>query len=400
MVVNVVDAPMGAGKTNGAINMIKTGQPNMRYIYVTPYNDEIKRIHNALRNMRFCAPDEKKFGTKKRSFDYLVEQNCNIVTSHALFEQYLDAESFGLIASRNYILIMDEVSSPLTPMDICTTDANIMKPFVAANENGVVSWIQDGYPDKGVFGDIKTKIDTGNVVRFGDSQYVIRAPIRNYAAFKDIYILTYMFDNQIMRYYLDIFNCEYRHLYVHQNINHSYSINDEPADYGNIEKIRKLITVYEGKHNRIGDSKYALSVTWYSKHGEKDYKRIGNDCRCFFRQIGVEPHKTMWTTFTEYQGLAAPHGYLKGFLSYNMRATNAYSNRNAVGYLVNVFSHVKLKTYLSTLGVKIDDDKYALSEMLQFIWRSAIRNGEPINLYIPSSRMRGLLTDYLEGKIA
>ena len=41
---------------------------------------------------------------------------------------------------------------------------------------------------------------------------------------------------------------------------------------------------------------------------------------------------------------------------------------------------------------------FALSEMLQWIWRSRIRQGESINIYVPSKRMRNLLLDWLNGK--
>ena len=34
--------------------------------------------------------------------------------------------------------------------------------------------------------------------------------------------------------------------------------------------------------------------------------------------------------------------------------------------------------------------------MLQFIWRSAIRDGEEIWIYIPSIRMRRLLYEWIE----
>ena len=51
---------------------------------------------------------------------------------------------------------------------------------------------------------------------------------------------------------------------------------------------------------------------------------------------------------------------------------------------------------LITNGVSVDEDGFALSEMIQFIWRSAIRDGKEITLYVPSSRMRNLLLDWLE----
>jgi len=46
-------------------------------------------------------------------------------------------------------------------------------------------------------------------------------------------------------------------------------------------------------------------------------------------------------------------------------------------------------------GVEVDNDSFALSEMIQWVWRSGIRDHKPINIYIPSSRMRNLLKDWL-----
>jgi len=46
-------------------------------------------------------------------------------------------------------------------------------------------------------------------------------------------------------------------------------------------------------------------------------------------------------------------------------------------------------------GVMFDQDKWALSEMVQFVWRSAIRDEKPITLYVPSKRMRDLFINWL-----
>jgi hypothetical protein len=36
--------------------------------------------------------------------------------------------------------------------------------------------------------------------------------------------------------------------------------------------------------------------------------------------------------------------------------------------------------------------------MLQWLWRSRVRNGEPVTVFIPSARMRGLLQRWLDAK--
>jgi hypothetical protein len=40
-------------------------------------------------------------------------------------------------------------------------------------------------------------------------------------------------------------------------------------------------------------------------------------------------------------------------------------------------------------------DAYALTELIQWVWRSRIRKGEPITLYLPSPRMRRLFEEWL-----
>ena len=46
-------------------------------------------------------------------------------------------------------------------------------------------------------------------------------------------------------------------------------------------------------------------------------------------------------------------------------------------------------------GVSVDEDTWALSELIQWIFRSAIRENNEINVYIPSERMRNLLIEWL-----
>ena len=50
--------------------------------------------------------------------------------------------------------------------------------------------------------------------------------------------------------------------------------------------------------------------------------------------------------------------------------------------------------YFQAKGVKVDQERYALSELLQWIFRSAIREQENVSLYLPSKRMRQLLHEW------
>ena len=89
-------------------------------------------------------------------------------------------------------------------------------------------------------------------------------------------------------------------------------------------------------------------------------------------------------------------GYSKSFLACNARATNEYMDRVSVAYLCNRYFNPILKGFFLDQHIRVDENGWALSELLQFIFRSAIRNEEEINMYIPSSRMRFLLEEWIE----
>ena len=56
-------------------------------------------------------------------------------------------------------------------------------------------------------------------------------------------------------------------------------------------------------------------------------------------------------------------------------------------------------------GVTVSNDFHALSTLVQWVWRSAVRRPSeeggplPIHVYIPSRRMRKLFERYLQGHL-
>ncbi|MBU5462772.1 hypothetical protein KQI64_08765 [Lachnoclostridium sp. MSJ-17] len=101
------------------------------------------------------------------------------------------------------------------------------------------------------------------------------------------------------------------------------------------------------------------------------------------------------------------HGILKGkgyslpecFAPVNCKGTNQYGNRHVLVYACNYYLQPQIKNFFKFNGIEIDEDMYSLNALLQWIWRSAIRNNEPITIYIPSLRMRTLLQKWLNGEI-
>ena len=93
------------------------------------------------------------------------------------------------------------------------------------------------------------------------------------------------------------------------------------------------------------------------------------------------------------------------FVPCNARASNDFADRWACAYAMNMYPNPYVKRYFSNknekegLSISVDEDCFALGCMLQWIWRSRIRNNEHIHVYIPSARMRKLLIDWLDGKM-
>jgi hypothetical protein len=209
-----------------------------------------------------------------------------------------------------------------------------------------------------------------------------------------------MFDAQLQKYYYDMNNITYeKYISVKENGNFVFKKNINYSDVEVRNKLKSKINIYDGVLNKIGDGRFSLSKSWYESKKHL-HKKIKNNVENYFKNLVKSgTNFNMWTTFKDYQGKIKGKGYTKGFVSCTARATNEYSHKTSLAYTINRFIRPTISEYFRSNGAIVNDDLYALSELLQWIWRSAIRNDEEINLYIPSERMRTLLIDWLENKI-
>lgn len=383
---------MGIGKTQSAINFMNTSDEDTKFLYITPYLTEVKRIIESCPSRKFRQPES--YGTKIKGIKYLFDQGYNIVSTHALFREF-DEEIIDLAYTNNYILIMDEVTEVIEPYNISKPDLEtILDKYASIDDSGLLKWHDDTY--NGKFSDVKRLCELDCLAIYGGTAMMWLFPISTFRAFRNIYILTYMFKAQTQKYYYDFFGIEYNYLYVKYE-DEKYNFSTEKVDYKRLD-YSKLIHICDNeKLNQIGDLEYALSKTWYDRNAEnKLMSKLKNATSNYFRNhTKTKSNENLWTTFKDYKSKLSGKGYAKGFLSSNTRATNEYRNRIAVAYLVNKFFNPFIKNFFVQHEVNIDEDAFAVSEMLQFIWRSAIRDKKEIWVYVPSSRMRRLLEDWI-----
>ena len=397
--VKIVDAIMGAGKSQSIINHINSSKDS-KFLVITPYLDEVKRYREWCRDKNFKTPSFDG-GSKLDDIKRLISRGENIISTHALFQKF-DNELVDMCRATNYTLIMDEVANVVDEYGISKQDFQVLRDtYVDINpETKQLIWKSEHKEYSGKFSDEKRLCDLGSLVCYGDSLMVWLFPIETFNSFREIYILTYRFDLQMQKYYYDYYGLPYKYLSVAGDSMDTYHLTDYSDDINYIKyDYRKLIHIcdYE-KLNMIGDRETDLSKSWYERNKKNvSMKILKNNIANFFKNIrGGKSSDNIWTTFKDYYSCLMGKGYTKGFLPLNSRATNEYRDRTSVVYPVNRYLNPFVKNFFTTNNITVDEDGYALSEMLQFIWRSAIRQGKEIWVYIPSVRMRNLLKRWVD----
>ena len=392
--INIIDAMCGMGKTSAAINHINRAPEEKRFMYITPFLDEADRIIAACPSKKFVQP--QPYGSKLRDIKRLIGKGRNIVSTHALFQMF-DHEIMDLLRLHNYTLIMDEVANVVEPLQISSKDlSTILEKYTAITEDHLLQWTDPEY--RGEFDHYRFLIEINAVYYYSGTALLWMFPVETFKAFDEVYILTYMFDAQIQRYYYDFNNVTYKYLYVTGDSLDTYEFTEDRVEY-DLSKYKDLIHILDHqKLNSIGDDEFALSKSWYERNANNECMTVAkNALNNFFRNIVKTPSSdNLWTTFKDFKGSLSGKGYARGFLSLNARATNAYRHCTSLAYVANRYLNTIIKNFFVQHGVRVEEDAYALSELIQWMFRSQIRDGKPIDIYIPSRRMRELLQRWME----
>ena len=420
--VNVIDAIMGAGKTTWMIDKINK-EPNPKFIVVTPTLTEVSRIVNDSPNANFKEPETNKHKFKYYSFKELIKDGENIVTTHSLFK-LMKKDTLYQLKKQNYTLMVDEslavvsVYKDLTRKDIKMLfegDYVYVEP-----ETFRLRWNKDKHGDYGgKFDETRLRCDSGNLIYFQDKTMLWEFPIEFLIAFKEVWVMTYLFAGSPMANYLSADGTKVNMYslkgqsskYVPPTLI-DYKDHDETAIKNRLRE-DGTINLYEGKLNDIGKSTIKtpnpLSKKWYTTKAKlSEIEVVKNNISNYFRHIlKARSEDVMWTVFGKKKtqknkkldrGAVSKlegKGFAKGFISNNTKATNDFIDKKHVAYMQNTFHHPKIFNYFKARGVVVLDDLYSLSEMIQLIWRSRIRKWESIDVYIPSSRMRHLFKCWL-----
>lgn len=408
--IHIVDSVMGTGKTQACIAWMRQ-HPEQKYLYVTPYLDECSRIREGAPELDFREPQEDK--TKSADLLHLLSEGKNITTTHELFSfiKKSDVAYIEYIKKFKYTLFIDEELPSIENLSMDSSDLDffIKYDFVQVDQNTrEVRWTNQDNKKSKLIDHYKEDIQRKPHYLVNDHVLMWMFPLDVLKAFQSVHVLTFMFSSSIMAGYLLKNDVSFDFYHIE---NGSFADGYQRVIPEEKARFKDLIEIYEGPFNdnwhgktRKKDERFLMSQNWFGNRSNSGrVNQLRNNAYNFVRNK-CKAHKedVLWTSYKDYAGALTSdkltyQSRKSNWLAWNTKATNQYSDRTVLVYLLNVFPNPLFKNYLENDNFKFNEDDYALSALLQWVWRSAIRNGKKVTIYIPAPRMRQLLTDWLNG---
>lgn len=400
--VAIVDMPCGSGKTTRLINSFREDR---NYLVVTPLLSEVDRIVNGA-PVSFQQPQAKGGITKREHLRELLTWRKNVATTHALYTDLAAVAREGLLD--DYHIIIDEVPEVAKQFDGKSPKSweefYINDGYAEVAPSGLVSptakWDAD---HEAVMDTLDIKIyqtaKAGCLYRLEDCFFMWALPVELLSTGAAITVFTYQSQGSLLIPYL-------------QKMGIETSIKTcRETEVAFKSNARDLITV--DTISALDD--FALSATAQKstkiKHGKLGKKVATALKNLRARELRQVPDDKILVTCLKDNWFANGKGYdtqnpkpapfssgsnmFRGvtWLSNTTRGTNEYSDCSHMIYLWDQNPNPYVAKWLGM--AKVEKDAFALTELIQWVWRSRVRKGEPITLYLPSKRMRKIFLDWL-----
>ncbi|KAB2892235.1 MAG: hypothetical protein F9K32_00570 [Desulfobulbaceae bacterium] len=439
--IQVIDAVMGTGKSTWIIkNMIKNHSE--KYVVVLPLLSEVERYRIALKDHRAVyAPDPEEIDsptiqTKLDAFKERLKNGAEvIVTTHALFSLW-DQECFDHIKDHGYICILDETVDLVQETHIKNDDYQMLlnsgyieEESYQGNENlkSIHSTPKTSMYDGEFSGFIKHAL-LNNLIRMDGNICIRTIKPENIIAFRHCYVLTYMYPGSQMDCWFKLYGVEVNHkTLVRDALMGDLHLADHPgfysgaqfADLITLERSQKMLEV--GARTR--KKTIPLSNNDFGSMDHRRWEQLANNLVNFARHktlkfindaigddVSHPGYYLLWTVKNQFRskfeeklryrqvpGFDGPEREI--FLPHNSRATNDYAHKACLAYMTTPMLRVPIAKFFKSCGLDFNDELFMLSTLLQWVWRSRIRNLQEILLYIPSEPLRCLFSQWMKGEV-
>lgn len=406
--IELLDAIMSAGKTEGIIKWMLSN-PQNKYLYVSPMLTEVEeRIPTACQALEFVYPCTESYKTKGQHLLALLQEGCNVSFTHSLFSD-LSKQHLALIRKHEYVLVVDEEVAFIEAYkgkykrdDILSLEkAGHIKIDEEDLGRVIWNWYDDEEITDTAYSMLKRMSDLGMLycARRDRRIMVVHLPVELVQASRRVILLTYLFEGSVMEAFMKLKGMDVVPFT-------EVKLMKETKDV--LKRAKSLINFVDTPTTK-GVSKLSMSYTWYENNASSvNLERISDAIFSIYRKYNSK-EDFLFTAPKPFSDIEYIKKYRvkKHLLHKKMpkdvdwiycgtKATNIWSHKSVVVHAYNRYVNMSIKAYLQDYGSPPDDDKFALSEMVQFIWRSCIRKDEPIQLCIFSPRMKKLLCDWLD----
>lgn len=403
--IEVLDKIMGSGKTTEILNWCERN-PQQAFLYVTPLLSESEeRVVNACVESKFIAPNTNEHRTKGLHLLDLLQSGVNVSITHEMYSSLKDIH-LHWIKENEYVVILDEEVSFIEPFTSYTSDDfKYLKSLnqIEVSEDGKLVWLGEEIGDDTRYTKLANMCRLGMIyqAKRSESIFVTQLPMDLITCAKRVILITYLFKGSVMDTFVRMKGVEV-------------------VDFKDVEVIEpskeKLINLIEfvGEKQIIEWAGESLSSSWYTSANQVRLTALGKSIRAIGNSNKATKDDLVWCTPSSIarpkkgnnkkikpQGYSAGTGEVENgvaegcFLPCSSRATNNYRNRTVMVHCYNRFPHVTVTSFLQDYGAVVDNNQFALAELLQWIWRSQIRDGKPIKICILSKRMRKIFQDWL-----
>lgn len=410
--IEVLDRVMSAGKTTSLLKWLKTTD---KVLFVTPLLSETEdRIKTARPDLLFTSPesecalvDGKWQNSKTEHFLKLLEAGRNVATTHSLLK-LCDQRHWRQIYNKGYILVLDEELSLIekfTEKSASDMDWLIKNNHLLRDQsNGKLTFVDSGEVDIFAYAGVKTLCDKNMLYSASRSGgFVVSClPVDIIMCAKRVVLLTYLFKGSVLEQFLSLHGIGWK------EFDEVAVPRIKPSSFkGLIEFVDERHVLPYGKsksHSRKGIN---LTQSAWTKMTPENVKRVSNTIRNIFNGVDAEycafavPKQFVVRQHGTRNTLVKPHRYVYKedkndlWLYPKCRATNEYAHKTHLVYALDVYPNQSVDAYLTDMGCNVDRDLYALSQLIQWLFRGAIRNGEKIVVGVLAPRMRDLLQRWL-----
>jgi len=343
---------------------------------------------------------------KSESLELLLLEGKNVVTTHKLYSQIALMARQGLMG--DYEIYIDEVPEVCqqvrTKSRVSIDEFYLNSGYIEVSDNGRVvptyKWdtqckdVSDTL-DKSIYEYAKS----GCLFLLDKTMFMWALPLELLTSGLSITILTYKSEGSMLRAYL-------RKIGIDTVVK-----KDREKELQFMAQARELINV------KTIPAIEKVNLTFRGQTSSKAHCRIDTSVSTALKNLknrampDVSVEDIMVTCAKEkwfYSGnnkVKRPKtsGFSKdskifrsNWVANTTRGTNDYSHCSHLIYLYDQHMNPYVCRWLNDEDNSLKDD-YALTELIQWVWRSRIRKGEPITLYLPSKRMREMFHRWLWG---